>query len=57
MSVYEWMFQTPYFFAIVIIGCIVMAITALQERADRQRREQNRRIAERRERLSSKEEQ
>jgi hypothetical protein len=52
VTVYEWMFHTPYFLGIVVVGAIVLAVVGMMDRADRLRAEQNQRIAERRARLA-----
>lgn len=52
MTVYEWMFGTPYFLGIVVVGIALLAAVGMMERTDRLRAERDARIAERRARLA-----
>jgi hypothetical protein len=37
MSVYEWMFETPYFGGMVAVGVALFAVVAVMEEVDRRR--------------------
>jgi heme exporter protein D len=50
VTVYEWMFHTPYFLGIVVVGVVLLAVVGMMERTDRLRAERDARIAERRSR-------
>jgi hypothetical protein len=43
MTVYQWMFHTPYFIGLIAIGSAALAIDAIWENHDRRRAKQIRR--------------
>lgn len=40
MTVYEWMFHTPYFIGLIAIGSAALAIDAIWENYEKRRAEQ-----------------
>lgn len=43
MTVYEWMFETPYFLAIIVIGTTALTVDVIAEQYTRRRAAKQRR--------------